>query len=362
MAEPVGIRSVHDFDHCPLCQPVKQQRPLDLLPWLSGPLVISILAALVIREWVPGSPRWLYPYVPWTYWLCVVAFGVWTMVRWRNMYFRWRTVSVMAVQTAIGILLAGPYAYQWGVPLLVRKIHLTWPLHTGVLMPQRLDTPTILIYGAVMSLVAWPVAALLLGKRYCSWFCFCGNLAETAGEGFRTIGPKGPSAQRLDRTFYFVLAAAVIVTLATWFKVAWPLAWYDVVVGFVLADLVGLGLYPILGNRPWCRFFCPLAAGLGALSQWGRFAIYTDDQRCIECGTCNRYCEMGIDIRMRARQGVPLKDDQCVGCGACIAVCPRYALSFYEFPGPESAMAAKNTRRFRKPYQRQLATPRQREA
>jgi ferredoxin len=97
---------------------------------------------------------------------------------------------------------------------------------------------------------------------------------------------------------------------------------------------------------------------LGWFSQRGRFAIYTDDHRCIECGTCNRYCEMGIDIRDRARQGIPVRDTECVGCGACIAVCPRYALSFYPFPEPEQALAARTTRRFSKPFKRQLAIPR----
>jgi ferredoxin len=96
---------------------------------------------------------------------------------------------------------------------------------------------------------------------------------------------------------------------------------------------------------------------LGWFSRRGRFAIHTDAQRCVECGTCNRYCEMGIDIRSRARQGIPMRDVECVACGACIAVCPRYALSFYRYPSPEEAMRAANTRRFRRPFRRQLATP-----
>jgi len=229
-------------------------------------------------------------------------------------------------------------------------------------MPSRLSNLQIFLYGAVMSLLLWPLVALLVGKRYCSWFCACGNFAETAGEAFRTRGPKGPRAQKLEVSFYFILALAALVTLAAWFKITSPSRWYYWGVGFVLTDLVGLGLYPILGNRPWCRFFCPLTAGFGFLSQRGRFAIFSDSQRCIECGTCNRYCEMGIDIRRRARQGIPLKDDQCVACGACIAVCPRYALSFRPFPQPEIAFAAQNARCFRKPFVREMATPRQRGA
>jgi NAD-dependent dihydropyrimidine dehydrogenase PreA subunit len=96
---------------------------------------------------------------------------------------------------------------------------------------------------------------------------------------------------------------------------------------------------------------------LGWFSRRGRFAIFTDGQRCIECGTCNRYCEMGIDIRERARQGVPMRDTECVACGACVAVCPRYALSFYPFPKPGEAVNAHNVWRFRSAFRRQLATP-----
>jgi polyferredoxin len=121
---------------------------------------------------------------------------------------------------------------------------------------------------------------------------------------------------------------------------------------------VGIGLYPILGNRVWCRFFCPLRAMLGWHSRRGRFAIHTSNHRCIECGTCNRYCEMGIDIRQRARQRIPMRDTECVACGACIAVCPRYALSFYPFPSAEEAASADGHRRFRRPFKRQLSTPR----
>jgi len=359
MAQPKAVEKLHDFGQCPLCRRVEGRRAFDLFPWLAGVVVMTMLTAMMIQWLVPGSPRWLDPFVTSTYWLSVIGFGAWVMVRWHNTYFRWRTVSAMAMQTVIGMVLAGPFALAWGIPEVARRIHLTWPLHMSVLLPGR--SPTVLVYGIIMSLFIWPVVALVLGKRYCSWFCFCGNLAETAGEGFRTIGPKGPRAQKLDRTFYFVLVTAAVVTLAAWFRVFWPFKWYHWVVGFLLTDVVGIGLYPLVGNRPWCRFFCPLAAALGALSQRGRFAIHTDDQRCIECGTCNRYCEMGIDIRLRARQGIPLKDDQCVGCGACIAVCPRYALSFLPFPGPEAAMAAKNARRFRRPFVRQMATPRHRE-
>ena len=32
--------------------------------------------------------------------------------------------------------------------------------------------------------------------------------------------------------------------------------WYGLMVDFWLASVIGVALYPYLGNRAWCRFFC----------------------------------------------------------------------------------------------------------
>ena len=105
-----------------------------------------------------------------------------------------------------------------------------------------------------------------------------------------------------------------------------------------------------------CTVTCPVENY--KVEENGHTTIYWSN--CIECGTCNRYCEMGIDIRLRARQGIPLRDTECVACGACIAVCPRYALSFHPYPTAEEALTPLATGRFRRPFKRQLATPRER--
>jgi polyferredoxin len=339
----------------------------DFAPWLAGLVVVLLVGVSLFRKvalwagWeIPGGVNvFLGDFAWWAYWAGVVVLGVMVIRRWRNTYFRWRTVSVMVSQTLFGILLTGPLKQELGVPVFWQRLHLTWPLHMSVITPywqeKLLST---FLYGAAISLIAWPVVAAFIGMRYCSWFCFCGNLAETTGDPFRVKGPKGPSAQRLDTIGYVVLGAAALVTATAWLGMSRPWTVYDIVVAWFLASFVGTAAYPVLGSRVWCRFLCPLRAMLGWFSARGRFAIYTDGQRCIECGTCNRYCEMGIDIRQRARQGVPLRDTECVGCGACIAVCPRYALSFYSFPSAEDAMGARNARRFSKPFSRQLATPR----
>lgn len=350
-----------------LALPRRPPARIDLVAWVAGIAVLGLTGMSLFRKVVSwagwelpgGTTAFLSEFSWWLYWGSVVVLGIVVMRRWRNTYFRWRTVSVIVTQTLFGILLIGPLKQELGVPIFWQRLHLTWPLHMSVLSPQWQERlVSTFIYGVIVSLVAWPIATYFIGLRYCSWFCFCGNLAETAGDPFRTKGPKGPSAQPADNIGYVVLGLAAVVTATTWLAFSWPWTVYEIIVGWVLASLVGMGAYPIWGGRVWCRFFCPLRTMLGWFSRRGRFAIYTDDHRCIECGTCNRYCEMGIDIRDRARRGIPMRDTECVGCGACIAVCPRYALSFYPFPEPEEALAARTIRRFRKPFKRQLAIPR----
>jgi len=350
-----------------LSTPRRPPARFDVAPWLAGLFVVALVGVSLFRKvasWAgwdvsPNANVVLSDFAWWAYWAGVVSLAFFVIRRWRNTYFRWRTLSVMVSQTLFGIILVGPLKDEFGVPIFWQRLHLTWPLHMSVISPYwQAKLLSTFIYGVAVSLVFWPVITYCIGLRYCSWFCFCGNLAETTGDPFRVKGPKGPSAQALDNIGYIVLGIAALVTGGAWLALSRPWSIYDIVVAWFLASFVGTGAYPIFGSRVWCRFFCPLRAMLGWFSRRGRFAIHTDGQRCIECGTCNRYCEMGIDIRRRARQGIPMRDTECVGCGACIAVCPRYALSFYPFPAPQDALAARSTRRFGRPFRRQLAVPR----
>ncbi len=103
--------------------------------------------------------------------------------------------------------------------------------------------------------------------------------------------------------------------------------WYGFLIGSAFAGVIGTGFYPIMGNRVWCRFGCPLAAYLGLVQRFkSRFRITTNGGQCISCGNCSTYCEMGIDVRWYAQRGQDVVRSSCVGCGICAAVCPRGVL------------------------------------
>jgi polyferredoxin len=117
--------------------------------------------------------------------------------------------------------------------------------------------------------------------------------------------------------------------------------WYGFAIGGVFSGVIGVGFYPIFGNRVWCRFGCPLAAILGLQQRlFSKFRITTNGGQCISCGNCTTHCEMGIDVRSYAQKGENIVRSSCVGCGICAAVCPRGVLKL-ENAGAEGRINSK---------------------
>jgi polyferredoxin len=195
-------------------------------------------------------------------------------------------------------------------------------------------------WGAIMSFVAVPVLTYFFGKRwYCSWVCGCGGLANTAGDPFRQLSDKSLGAWKLERwSIHSVLVFVIITTILIWTnslsggEIFGQLSQtiskiYGFLIGAMFAGVIGVGFYPLLGSRVWCRFGCPLAAILGLIQKYfSRFRITTNGSQCISCGNCSTYCEMGIDVRWYAQREQNIIRASCVGCGVCAAVCPRGVL------------------------------------
>ena len=280
------------------------------------------------------------------YTMAVLVMGVRMFYRYRhNRYHLIRTASVMFFQ--LGFAFALP-------ALLVRSQNpeffftYFWPLKPDYLFPSGIADLSksgnlgmfMIGWGIIASFVLTPVLTYLYGKRwYCSWVCGCGGLAETAGDPFRHLSSKKQSAWRFERwSIHLTLVAVIVVTAMLWINDASEGAVlgaasakanqvYGFVVVLVLSGVVGVGFYPLLGSRVWCRFFCPMAAILGVFQRFfSRFRITTNGGQCMSCGNCSTFCEMGIDVRAYAMRGDNIVRASCVGCGVCAAVCPRGVL------------------------------------
>lgn len=311
-------------------------------------LLVGVTRALdPLALWLAGRPAdswFLYGLI---YTLAVVAFGVRMLVRHRkNRYQVGRTVSVMTFQVGFAFLL--PHLLEL---LRQPEYYLTyfWPLKWSYLFPADvhalLNHPGglgvfLVFWSAAASFVVTPVMTYLFGKRwYCSWVCGCGGLAETVGDPFRHLSSKSTRAWRIERiSIYSILGLIIVTTIVVWLHATGSMRWlaspaekltqwYGFFVGAVFSGVVGVGFYPILGSRVWCRYGCPMAAMLGLQQRlWSRFRITTNGSQCISCGNCSTYCEMGIDVRAYAQKGENIVRASCVGCGICSAVCPRGVL------------------------------------
>lgn len=213
--------------------------------------------------------------------------------------------------------------------------------------------------GFLYTFAVVPASVWYFGKRYCSWFCACGNLAETIGAtkwGNRWVTqhtPRSPSAKKWELLQYLLLGFSIIygflLLLNLWNVITAPSlisslkAFQDLAVDLIFGALIGVGVYPFLGTRIWCRYGCPLAAGMRLVGKWGgsRFQVVAND-KCKGLNLCTTQCPMGIDVASYAHKDkVPIKgsfglqNSPCIGCGGCIDICPTQALAFEQILKPK---------------------------
>ena len=308
-----------------------------------------------LSQVIKGSEAGRFFLYGFMYTLTILVMGVRMLIKYRgNRYQQFRTVSVMFFQTAFAFLIP-EILIRLNKPYFDFKN--IWPLDYDFFFDNELNTLVesgslgifMLGWGIALVLIAVPVMVYFFGKRwYCSWVCGCGGLAETLGDPYRQLSSKRLSSWKIERwmihgvlVFAILMTAGVLYTYWTGNSQLLGINTYSVreVYGFwigaAFAGVVGTGFYPLMGNRVWCRFGCPLAAYLGIVQRFkSRFRITTNGGQCISCGNCSTYCEMGIDVRWYAQRGQNIVRSSCVGCGICSAVCPRGVLKLEN--GPET--------------------------
>jgi ferredoxin-type protein NapH len=308
-----------------------------------------ILVEPIKQLLVPGSTssQWfLYGFL---YTFAVLVMGIRMLIKYRHSrYQQVRTFSVMFFQVSLAFLIP-EILVRLNQPYFDFKN--MWPLdydffdawHINMLTSSGGLGVFMFVWGVTLFVIGVPVFTYFYGKRwYCSWVCGCGGLAETAGDPFRQLSDKSLKAWQIERwlihgilVFSVIMTVGVVYNFVTGTDTIFGLSTYNYLrkpygfmIGAVFSGVVGTGFYPLMGNRLWCRFGCPLAAYMGIVQRFkSRFRITTNGGQCISCGNCSTYCEMGIDVRWYAQRGQNIVRSSCVGCGVCSAVCPRGVLN-----------------------------------
>ena len=335
----------------------------------------------------PGLGAEFWPYRGWgfqalslfsrppTFWYTVMyttlmtVFGIHALKRWgldrKDKFQIWRYISLLSFQW-IFFFLIPEFLFQWAIqyqwvgaqlahdPQFAGQawrsygIVYAWPLffYTFFYDPHKIWV----IWGVVLTFGLIPLFALFHGKRYCSWICGCGGLAETFGDRWRHLAPKGRASLRWEWMNLAVLIFAAGVTAAMLLRDAiavlrgpavWGLDTYHLYVDIWLVGILPVTLYPFLGGKVWCRYWCPLAKLMHLFSKAyvklgvNRFRIVAND-KYIGCMECTRNCHVGIDVMNYALKQQPLDNgtSSCIGCGICVSVCPMDVLSFVTATAP----------------------------
>lgn len=307
--------------------------------WLFSPEALAELTR--DRGYQQG---WLYSLL---YTLAMVIFGFEALVRWRGIakdkrYQTWRYASLLAFQVGFFVIvnlvavqaLSVKYAWRaWG-------LYQPFPLFFNTFFWWYDGDPAWIVWtfvgaGLLGTLVAIPLLSRNHGKRFCTWVCGCGGLAETLGDRWRHLAAKGKRSRDWEFQGVAILAASIIVALVVvgMYRTDGDNAWwraYSYLVDFWLVAVIPVALYPFFGGKVWCRYWCPLAAYNGVLAKWyGKLKIVSND-KCISCTQCSKYCQVGVDVMAFAKNQQAFGNDNsaCIQCGICIDVCPMNVLSF----------------------------------
>ena len=306
---------------------------------------------------------------PWSFWYTILytalmtIFGIQALKRWglerKDKFQIWRYVSLIGFQWIFFFLIPEflfqtAVKYQWVGQALATDptfadqawrsygIIYAWPLffYTFFYDPHQIWV----VWGVLLTFAIIPVFVLFHGKRYCSWICGCGGLAETFGDRWRHLAPKGKTSVKLEWMNLAVLIFAAIVTVLVLGKDVYSflrgtaergIGVYRIFADVWLVGILPVTLYPFMGGKVWCRYWCPLAKLMHLQSKlftklkWGKFKIVAND-KCIGCYECSRNCQVGIDVMSYALKQEVLDNatSSCIGCGICVTVCPMDTLGF----------------------------------
>lgn len=317
--------------------------------------LLSILAVgtfYVLKKFMPGvvtlrtgEMTWdlgsLYPLL---YTAVVAAFGVRAIRRWKK--YRWRVRKGYGGQQTLRLasLIFFQVFFFFLVPLYILKdwrawgLLYPWPLvfHPGT--AEHFQASAFWWWWSLgLIFIAVPVFTLFHGKKFCTWVCGCGGLAETLGDSWRHYSPKGVGNTRKERQLYFVTGFAAVATVLVAAGYDFTVAGvrlsqlYSYTVDLLLIAIIPVAMYVFLGGKIWCRYWCPVVGVMNLVGKKSsRFRVSADKHRCIACNMCTRYCEVGVDVMKFAVKGEAfgMWNSSCIGCGICIHVCPTDVLTF----------------------------------
>ncbi len=209
-------------------------------------------------------------------------------------------------------------------------------------------------YASISSmLVIVLVAAVLLGRAFCSWGCFYGGWDDATSR----IKAR-PVIKKINTSFKY-FSFAMLILMALWSAESllpqycnWLCPFKAVTEGEKIVDATTLIkniifytlfialciVLPILTKkRIQCATFCPMGALMSLFNKINIFEVALDEEKCKKCNKCVSKCPL-MAINKNHKPSMT-----CAKCGHCIDNCPSEALN-YHIRGTSAKVSASTAR------------------
>ncbi|MCQ2030014.1 NosR/NirI family protein [Stutzerimonas zhaodongensis] len=321
-AEPAGLRLNVRLQRNHLVESSTQlTRGFQLDPYLfetADPLVVVDPAPIWLRMW---HERWWQISLLGASLILLTGVFIWQHRISRNSrgFHLFRAGFLMFTLVFIGLYAQG----QLSVVNIFTLLLALW---------NDFDIRVFLMDPVIFILWSFTFISLLIWGRgvFCGWLCPFGALQEMLGwaaKGLRIPQWKisDRSHHRLQWVKYLILIGLVptaffSLTLAErlaevepfktsmtlFFLRSWPFVLYALI-------LLGLGLFV---HKFYCRYVCPLGAGLAIL---GKFRLFSWLERIDACGQPCQHCKHQCEIGAIKRDG-RIDYDECIQCLECIVI------------------------------------------
>ncbi|MDA0321643.1 MAG: 4Fe-4S binding protein [Verrucomicrobia bacterium] len=240
------------------------------------------------------------------------------------------------------LLHGSPWSMELG------SLSLTDPLAGAESISASKRIKKVLLIGLIIPVLA----AVLLGRVFCSWICPMHLLLEMTDKlrGLLRFLEIKPRDVKFDRSVKYVLLAVGLVMTAFLARPVLGYIYPPAIIGreahdfvFALFDraedgkfglwwggltwmsliILGIVLFELtVSRRWWCRYVCPGGALYSLLGSRRPIRIKLDPVACTRCADCVTVCPIGLN---------PMNDEmgkECDNCGLCLSHCGDDALSY----------------------------------
>lgn len=190
------------------------------------------------------------------------------------------------------------------------------------------------------------LAGLVAGRFLCGWACPFGLVQELLYKvpyvKFRI--PRWTRFIKYGVLFGLVIGVPLIFSTSSpiYFCRLCPVATVESAIPWAIingsTDIIGLAVRLVvlfaviilaMGHRRFfCKVLCPMGAGLALFNRFAAVFPSRND-KCIDCGVCNKVCPMESDPGKQRFGVYDNRVEECISCLECKKKCPTEAIHLW---------------------------------